>query len=79
MTTAQSLFDRAFFPGRPARSKPYRSGVMDALRFRLGEAEHIQCPYPQGSVEFDAYFAGVDEGHLRYKRSLDEVKEVCCE
>jgi len=62
MTTAQSLFDHAFFPGRPARSKPYREGVMDALRFRLGEIEHIQCPYPQGSVEFDAYFAGVDEG-----------------
>jgi len=50
MTTAQSLFDHAFFPGRPARSKPYREGVMDALRFRLGEAEHIQCPYLQGSV-----------------------------
>jgi len=41
-----------------------------------GEIEHIQCPYPQGSVEFDAYFAGVDEGHLRYKLSLDAVKEV---
>jgi len=79
MTTAQTLFDRAFFPGRPARSNPYRSGVMDALRFRLGESEHIQCPFPQGSVELDAYFSGVDEGHLRYKLSLDEVEEVCCD
>ena len=62
MAKAQELFDKAFFEGRAPRSDEYRKGVMDALRFRFDGAK-IACPWPQGTAQADAYYAGVNEGH----------------
>lgn len=48
------------------RSAEYRRGMLDVLRFRL-EGERIQCPYREGTPQFDAYFAGNDRGHAVWR------------
>lgn len=48
------------------RSAEYRQGMLDALRFRL-EGQRIKCPYREGSVLFDAYFAGTERGHAEWR------------
>ena len=70
-TTAQALLDKAFYPGRPPRSQAYKNGVLAALRFRLGESDRVRCTYPEGSAEFDAFFAGTEEGHRRWREFMD--------
>jgi len=55
------LMHSAFFPGRPARSSAYKAGVLAKLRLVL-QRERLVCPYAQGSAEFDAFFAGTEEG-----------------
>lgn len=62
-STAQALFAQAFTPGRTPRSDVYRQGVLDHLGNRLDGTQHV-CPYLSGSVEHDAYFAGVDEARF---------------
>ena len=59
----EELMLGAFFPGRPARSSAYKLGVLAKLRLVL-QRERLVCPYAQGSAEFDAYFAGAEEGSL---------------
>lgn len=44
------------------RSAEYWRGVLDVLRYRV-HGERIECPYQEGTVQFDAYFAGNDRGH----------------
>lgn len=51
----------AFTPGRTARSGAYKLGVLAKLRLVL-QRERLVCPYAPGSAEFDAFFAGADEG-----------------
>ncbi len=77
MSTAQELYESAFQPGRPPRSVFYRAGMLDCLRYLTGESGNGagRCPYPQGSVEFDAYFAGWDEGRLRHKTAIMEAEQ----
>ena len=70
-TTAQTLLDHAFYPGRQPRSQAYKNGVRAALRFRLGESDRVRCTYPEGSAEFDAFFAGTEEGHRRGREFMD--------
>ncbi|MBX9833201.1 MAG: hypothetical protein K2X78_09170 [Burkholderiaceae bacterium] len=53
----------AFFLGRPARSSAYKLGVSAKLRLVL-QRERLVCPYAQGSAEFDAFFAGAEEGSV---------------
>lgn len=57
------LMLNAFFPSRAARSTAYKAGVLAKLRLVL-QHERMVCPYAQGSAEFDAYFAGAEEGAL---------------
>ena len=61
--TALGLFNQAFGPGvvRAPRSAPYRQGVLDGLRQRTGERDHVHCPWHEGTPEADAYLAGLDE------------------
>lgn len=65
MGKADAIFAAAFNMPRDPRSPEYKQGVLDALRFRLGEGSTVRCPYPPESAQSDAYFAGVDEGHRR--------------
>lgn len=62
---AQEIFDALFSGSMPreARSTEYRQGVFCALRYRLQEIQRMQCPYPIGTAQADAWFSGADEGH----------------
>jgi hypothetical protein len=65
MKTAQQILSEAFSYPRDPRSEEYKAGVLEALRFRLGEVERLRCPYKVGTARADAWFSGVDEGHSR--------------
>ena len=65
MNTAQKLFEEAFAQIRDPRSPEYKAGVLEALKFRLGEIVEMRCPYKIGTAHADAWFSGTDEGHRR--------------
>lgn len=65
MPTAQYVFAQAFPSYREARSNEYKSGVLEALRYRFGEIDRMQCPFGSGTAQADAWHAGTDEGHRR--------------
>lgn len=66
MKTVLELMVDAFPPERPRRSPEYQLGTRQALRSRL-EGVRTECPYAQGSVECDAWCAGIEEGHLIFR------------
>ena len=63
---AQQLFSRAFAMVRDPRSPAYKAGVLAALRYRC-DGLRARCPYPMESAECDAWYAGTDEGHRRWR------------
>lgn len=78
-TNAFTIFEVAFNKPRQPRSEAYKLGVKFCLqwheaKFKLGGS----CPYtiderhnyPQGSAEFDAYYAGVAEGCDLWKEAI---------
>ena len=73
-TTAAGLFTAIFHLHREPRSEAYHQDRMAALRYRLGEAEHVECPYEAGTAERDAFFAGVQEGHAMGRIVAGEVR-----
>lgn len=54
--------DAAFDLPRTARSAAYKAGTSSKLSFKL-EGIPMVCPYVEGSAEFDAFHAGVDEAN----------------
>jgi hypothetical protein len=42
-------------------STPYKLGAREMLRYQSGEVEKMECPYIEGTVNSDAYFAGAYE------------------
>jgi hypothetical protein len=71
---AESLFHSAFHPAREPRSDAYRRGVLDGLRYHTGEGpspQHV-VPYPPGTAEADAWYAGIGESHLRWRTYIDQ-------
>ena len=70
--TAKAVFDAAFTHNttRTPRSPAYAHGALSALMLRLGEAGTVACPYEPGTSEFDAFQAGVDEGHRLAREAL---------
>lgn len=73
MAKAQEIFDKAFQPGRPPRSAAYRAGVLSLLKLKLDKAP-LGCPHAPGSAEFDAFYAGVSEGHDLLRKQASEVQ-----
>lgn len=69
MATAKSLHDEAFEQARTPRSEPYKAGVLAALRNNAvdGGGPH-GCKHAPGTAEFDAFFAGMDEGRDLYHK-----------
>jgi hypothetical protein len=59
--TAKQVFKGMFEKARDARSNEYKQGVMAWLEYKL-EKKEIDVPYKQGTCQFDAFFAGLDEG-----------------
>lgn len=75
MSKAYEIFDAAFAKPRDPRSDEYRHGVIDILKFRLGEANEAfgKKQYVLGTAQADAYFAGCDEGHRLAREHLEKV------
>lgn len=75
MSKAYEIFDEAFSKPRDPRSDEYRHGVIDILKFRLGEANEAfgKPKYKLGTAQADAYFAGCDEGHRMAREYLEKV------
>jgi hypothetical protein len=71
MKTAQQVFTEAFSYPRDPRSEEYKAGVLEALRFRLGEVEMLKCPYRAGTAQADAWYAGIDEGHSKARAAME--------
>lgn len=69
MSKAQELFDQAFDHRLDRRSRPYKQGVLDALKYRTGEVPGIGNRYTMGTIEFDAWRAGLEEGHLCWRKA----------
>jgi hypothetical protein len=68
MTTVDRLMEIAFGSRtiRDSRSDEYKAGCRAALAYRI-EGVHIRNPHPLGSAQFDAFCAGLDEGHRRWR------------
>ncbi len=69
---AGEILRAAFAAPRDPRSPEYKDGVLAALGYRLGESAHVRCPYPAGTAQADAFFAGTDEGHRLAREHLDQ-------
>ena len=69
MKTADYLFCEAFDRPRDPRSDAYKGGVVQGLKVVFGE-ECGSLPFEMGTVEADAWIAGVDEGRRRGKNYL---------
>ncbi|MDY0222996.1 MAG: hypothetical protein RBR67_17840 [Desulfobacterium sp.] len=59
--TATEKFNEIFGRQRDTRSPEYKAGVMAWLQHKF-EKKEIQVPYKAGTCQFDAFFAGMDEG-----------------
>lgn len=59
----------AILAGGDARSAVYRSGMLAVFRWRT-EGVGISHPYEIGTVEADAYYAGVERGHYEWAKGL---------
>lgn len=73
MDLIEQLFKAAFDKPRDPRSAEYKEGVRAALAYRVNGAR-IHCPYPAGSAQFDAFYAGIAEGHAIW-RAHQEAQE----
>ena len=70
-TIADKLFARAFNVRREKRSYEYMRGVMAALIYRsVGIKPKVNCPYREGTVGFDAFGAGLEEGYQIWRRHI---------
>lgn len=74
MSKAREIFDAAFSKPRDPRSDEYRHGVLDVMKYRLGEANEAfgKKQYVLGTAQADAYFAGCDEGHRIAREHLEK-------
>lgn len=69
-----------------ARSEIYKTAYKLSLRFFLGKfylldkIESTDCPYQEGTVEFDAWFSGwhhgVDEAQHQRNKYISKPKEI---
>ena len=68
MSRARAAFDAAFNVQRDPRSPAYRAGCLYILTRKLDDGPVGACPYPAGSAENDAWYAGCDEAHAIVRR-----------
>ena len=76
--TGNDLVDRlmttAFGRPRDPRSYPYKLGTFSLLVSRVTDAP-LAHPYAPGTVDFDAFHAGVDEGRAIWTRHHAEAAQ----
>jgi len=74
MSQAAQIYHAAFQKPRTPRSEPYKRGVRAALERLIDGGPEISrvrpAEYQPGTVEFDAWLAGVEEGHMRARHYL---------
>lgn len=70
MKTVMEIYDEAFDVPRDPRSDEYKQGVIAALSFRI-TGQKIPHPYALGTAQADAFYAGIDEGHRRWRAEQD--------
>ena len=63
------LLAAAFNVPRDPRSPEYKAGAWAALDFRVN-AVRIPLPYASGSAADDAYHAGIQEGHVIWRKAV---------
>ena len=80
--SASAIFGAAFSTARTLRSAAYRKGVMNCLlqHCARGHASDLDTAtsnavclghtFKAGTASFDAYFAGVEEGHVLFRRAV---------
>jgi hypothetical protein len=68
--SVDELFAQAFGMTRDPRSAEYRAGVRAALVFRI-DGVPLPRPYPAGTAQDDAFFAGQAEGHAIWRRATE--------
>lgn len=66
VNVAELLFKAAFDVPRDPRSAEYKEGVRACLAYRVTGAR-LRSPYPMGTVQADAFYAGVDEGNQLWR------------
>ena len=71
MKTAQQLFDEAFGSGREPRSDEYKAGALALLRSRICDTP-LRHPHPLGTVESDAWLAGLAEGREIFRAAREK-------
>lgn len=59
----------ALLVGEPARSTPFCEGLAAVLQNRV-EQTPVTSPYPEGSIENDAFFAGRMRAHNEFRNAL---------
>ncbi len=71
---AERLVQEAFGRIREKRSSAYQQGTTAILFQRMG-IEPLKCPYLPGQAEFDAYWAGAEEGKEIHRRHIEGKKD----
>jgi len=61
------------YPGATPRSEEYKAGVRAALEYRINNRPQPPMPYPVGTAQADAYFAGQDYGHWLWRRLQEQA------
>ena len=69
-----ALMKRAFDRPRDPRSYPYKLGALSLFTSRVTNTPLSQ-PYAPGTVDFDAFHAGVDEGRAIWARNQAEATQ----
>ncbi len=74
LSKAEELFIEAFEERKDQRSTEYKRGVMAALiNHFAGIGIGDNCLYKAGTAEFDAFDAGLSEGHRIWRAYLSTV------
>jgi len=73
--TVNAMVTERFQNGTP-RSEEYQAGFRDAMFYRLAMVEFPPHPYPIPSAQTDAYFSGIDGGHLKANLVIASLKEL---
>lgn len=73
MDTPEQIVEAAKAHGSK-RSVEYWRGALDVLRFHV-EGVRIDCPFREGTVQFDAYFSGNHCGHALWRQREGSRRE----
>ena len=74
MSTIDKLMQQTFGRARDPRSDEYKAGCRALLECKAFKKQ-IKCPYPMGTAQADAFYAGTDEGHGVWRNFCVKVSQ----